>query len=472
MAVNRQGTWLRGCCGSDNVPMESGEIRITQKELHRYHVLRMVIDCRLTLKEAAELLGVSYRQAKRLRRAAEDGISGLVHGNRGREPWNKTPEDVRERVTELSESTYANFNDCHFAEMLAKREGLTLSDETVRVLRRSCGIKPKQKRRPPKHRSRRPRKAREGLMMLWDGSPHHWFGKSHTPCCAMAAMDDARGSVLALFFVEYECSWGYFELLRRVLRDYGIPVSVYQDRHSALKRNDEFWSIDEELAGKQDPTQVGAALEKLGIEAITALSPQAKGRVERLFRTLQDRLVANLELEGITEITNANTYIEQTFIDEFNAAFAHAPEDSTSAWRKLPKNLDTQRILSFRYDSTIGKDNAVRLGGMVIDIPPGPARRSYAGIRAEVRQLLDGSWRVYYEDRLIAQAPASQIGEPIRARNRRKGVRAAYDSRWVYAASAPPTPAANNYGDAPASTAKGTARRAKPGGAIGATKLA
>lgn len=165
-------------------------------------------------------------------------------------------------------------------------------------------------------------------MMLWDGSPHHWLGKDHPPCCAMAAMDDATGKVLALFFTEYECSWGYFELLRRVLRDYGIPVSVYQDRHSALKRNDDFWSIEEELAGRQEPTQVGAALEKLGIEPIVALSPQAKGRVERLFRTLQDRLTAMLELEGITDIDRANTYIEDTFLSEFNSMFATSPEES------------------------------------------------------------------------------------------------------------------------------------------------
>lgn len=450
--------------------MEIGGIRISQKELQRYHVLKMVLEGSLSLREAAEVLGVSYRHAKRLKRDAGEGISGLVHGSRGKEPWNKTPEDVRRRVVALSESTYHNFNDCHFTEMLLKREGLKLSDETVRVIRRAAGIKPKQRRRPPKHRSRRPRKAQEGMMMLWDGSPHHWLGKAHRPCCAMAAMDDATGKVLALFFTEAECSWGYFELLRRVLCDYGIVGSVYQDRHSALKRNDSYWSIDEELAGRQDPTQVGEALEKLGIEPIIALSPQAKGRVERLFRTLQDRLVAVLEMEGIASIDEANAYIQSTFIDEFNAAFAVAPENSASAWRKVPRNLDLERILSLRYDSTVANDNAVRLGGMVIDIPPGPKKRSYAGCRVEVRQILDGSWRIYYDDECIAQAPASAIYEPIRARNRRKGVRAAYDSRWVYLASAPNKDC--NSDSASHTTARPSLRRAGPGRVIGATKLA
>lgn len=452
--------------------METGGIKISQKELHRYHVLKMVLEERLSLRDAAGLLGVSYRHAKRLRKDAVEGIGGLVHGNRGRDPWNKTLEAVRSQVIALSETRYSGFNDCHFTEMLVEREGLSLSDETVRVIRRAEGIKPKQKRRPPKHRSRRPRKAQEGLMMLWDGSPHRWFGRQHAPCCAMVAMDDARGEILALFLTEYEGSRGYLELLRRVLRDYGIPASVYQDRHSALHRNDDFWSIDEELAGRRDPTQVGAALESLGIEPIIALSPQAKGRVERLFRTLQDRLVAMLELEAITSLADANAYIENTFVGEFNKKYAQAAAEPQSAWRKVPRGLDVERILSLRYDSTVAQDNAVRFGGMIIDIPPGPGKKSYAGVRAEVRQLLDGTWRIYYDNKLVATAPASTIAEPIRSRKRRQGVRAAHDSDWVYLASAPSRTADDPSSNTPVSTAKGSARRAKPGGTIGATKLA
>jgi len=368
----------------------------------------------------------------------------------------------------LSESRYSKFNDCQFTDLLAKDEGIRLSDETVRVIRRSEGIKPKQKRRPRRHRSRRPRKPQEGLMMLWDGSPHHWLGKEHEPCCAMAAMDDATGSILALFLTDWECSWAYFELLRRVVRDYGIPVSVYQDRHSALKRNDDWWSIEEELAGRRNPTQVGAALEALGIQPITAQSPQAKGRIERLFRTLQDRLVALMELGKITSIDEANAYIQSTFTREFNEQFAKAASEPQTAWRKIPRRLDIDRLLSFRYDSTVGNDNAVRLGDIIIDIPPGPHKRSYAGVKAEVRQLLDGSWRVYHEDTLIAQADAAPVAEPIRARSRRKGARAAYDSHWVYLASAPlPAPA-----KLLACTMGTSVRRAKPGRTIGATRLA
>ena len=429
----------------------------------------MVLENKLTLSEAARTLGLSYRHAKRLRKNLWDrGVAGLLHGNRGRPPSNKTCDEVKSRVVALSKEKYETFNDTHFFEMLRDVEGIEVSRETVRMIRRSEGIKPKVKRKTRKHHKRRPRKESEGLMMLWDGSPHRWFGTGTSPCCLMAAMDDAKGEALSLFFVEHECSWGYLKLLEDVTSRYGIPASVYQDRHSSLKRNDDFWSVEEQLAGRQDPTQVGAALEALGVEAIFAITPQAKGRVERLFKTLQDRLVAMLRLEGITDIQTANVYIREYFLDYFNSRFAVAAENTQRAWRKVARDLDLRRVLSFRYEATVGNDNAIRFAGMVIDIEPGPNKRSYAGVRAELRQTLDGNWRVYCQDKLIAAAPATQIVEPIRTRNRRKGVRAAYDSKWVYLSSAPDQGAS----EAKAHTARGTARRARAGHAIGATRIA
>ncbi len=330
----------------------------------------------MALSEAAEKMGVSYRQARRLRKSVEgDGVAGLLHGNRGRSPGNKISDEVRSKVLALSEERYSLFNDSHFHEMLVEREGISLSRETVRGIRRGDGIKPKMKRRPRKHHKRRPRKVSEGLMMLWDGSPHRWFGPGMEACCAMAAMDDATGKVLGLFFTEAECSWAYLELLRRVVTSHGIPASVYQDRHSSLKRNDDFWSIEEELAGRQDPTQVGSALESLSIEAIFARTPQAKGRVERLFKTLQDRLCAMLSLEGITDIAGANAYAE-IFVREFNEKFTVAPQDTQSAWRKPRRGLDLERVLSLEYGARVGNDNAIRFDGIVIDIPPDPAREA------------------------------------------------------------------------------------------------
>lgn len=451
--------------------MEKGCIRITQRDISRYHVLRIALDGRIVLSEAAATLGISYRHAKRLKKKLmEKGISGLPHGNRGRSPSNKTPEELSSRVAALSNDRYSKFNDTQFWEMLCEREGIELSRETVRAIRRGEGIKPKMKRRGKKHRKRRDRKESAGLMMLWDGSPHRWFGEEYPPCCLMAAMDDATGEVLSLIFVEKEGSVGYLRTLERVISRYGIPASVYHDKHSALVRTDDNWSIEEELAGQQYPTQVGAALKALGIQSIPASSPEAKGRIERLFRTLQDRLVPLFQLEGITGAEPANAYIEESdFLDDFNSKFAVEAVNAQSAWRAVPKNLDLDRVLSLEYEATVGNDNAIRFYGMIIDIPPGPHKRSYAKARVELRQTLDGGWRVYYQDKLIATGPPTEIVEPIRARKRRKGVPAAHDSQWVYMASAP---GQEDVYRAKAYTAKGTARRAGTGRAIGATRIA
>lgn len=408
-------------------------IAITQKEATRYDVLRRVLDGTISLMDAAGYMGVSYRQAKRLKKKAEKGLWALAHGNRGREPSNKLADQVRTRILSLSDEKYSCFNDTHFSEQLPA-EGIKVCRETVRGIRRYAGIAPKRKRKPKKHHRRRPRKTSEGLMMLWDGSPHRWFGPDKDPCCLMAAMDDATGKILGLLFCEHECSWAYLELLRRVVAGWGVPCSVYQDKHSALKRNDDWWSLEEELAGEREPTQVGMALADLGIEPIFANSPQAKGRIEKLFETLQDRLVAEMDILGIKEIEAANAYVEDVFIQEFNERFT-VKATGEHRWRRLHSSVDLDRICSFRYKAKVANDNAVRFCGMVFDIEPGPGGRNYAGIQADLRQMLDGSWRIYYHDELIGQAASTEVGEPFKTKRRRRDAKAAYDCHWVYLAS-------------------------------------
>jgi len=193
------------------------------------------------------------------------------------------------------------------------------------------------------------------------------------------------------------------------------------DQHGSLKRNDEHWTLDEELRGEQDPTQVGRALRELGIEVIYALSPQAKGRVERLWGTLQDRLVSELRLAAVRTCTRANTVLER-YIPEHNARFAVAPKESASAWRPVRQGIDLDRVCSFFYVATVLNDNTVRLGGQIIDIPPGPGSRSYAQAKVEVRQLLDGSWRVYREGSIIATAASTVVGELRSLKRRKKGL--------------------------------------------------
>jgi len=420
--------------------METEKILMGQRELKRLHLMEMVKVGKVTLREAGERIGVSYRQAKRIGQAIrERGIKGLVHGNRGRPSNHRLKESLRERVLKLSEEVYWDFNDTHFTEKLRECEGIDLNRETVRKLRREAGMAPKRRRRGPKHRKRRERKAQEGWMVLWDGSPHPWFGPDHPPCCLMAAIDDATGKLLAARFFPFEGSAGYLWLLKEMVKKYGIPMIIYQDRHGALHRNDSHWSLEEQLAGRQEPTQVGLALEALGIQSISALSPQAKGRVEKLFATLQDRLGAELRLKEIVMMEEANRFLQSTFLKDFNRRFAVRPREPQKAWREVPNHLDLDRIISFRYTATVGNDNTARLGGLVLDIPPGPQRKSYAKVKVEARQLLNGSWRIYAQDQLIAKHSPTFLKEPLRAlpRNKHhaKGVK---DYNWVYLASAPP----------------------------------
>jgi transposase len=408
-----------------------------QRELRRWHLMELAKAGKITLKEAGEKIGVSYRQAKRIRRAIrERGIKGVVHGNRGQPSNHRLKESLREKVLGLSREVYWDFNDTHFTEKLRECEGIDLNRETVRKLRRKAGIEPKRRRRAPGHRKRRERMAQEGAMVLWDGSPHHWLGPDQPACCLMAAIDDATGKLLVARFFPFEGSSGYLWLLREVVKRYGIPLVMYHDRHGSLYRNDSHWSLEEQLAGRQEPTQVGLALEALGIESIAALSPQAKGRIERLFGTLQDRLIAELGLEGVQSLEAANRFLK-TFIPRLNRRFALCPRESEEAWRKVPPDLDLDRMISFRYRSVVGNDNSVRIGGLILDLPPGPHRRSYAKAQVEVRQLLDGSWRVYYQDQLIAKHPSTELRDPVRALKHPRRIKGAPSEQWVYWASAP-----------------------------------
>ncbi len=409
---------------------------MSQKQLQRFRVVGFVESGQISLQDAAKKMGVSYRQAKRIcKRVGEKGPQGLIHGNVGRAPQNRTPESLRKRILELSSRKYADFNDRHFWEELVNTEALTIGRETVRKLRREAGILPKKKRRAARHRKRRERRAQEGWMVLWDGSPHRWLGTNQPPCCLMAALDDATGVVLAARFFPFEGTQGYLWLLREIVTRYGIPISIFQDRHGCLKRNDPHWSLEEELAGRQEPTQVGQALRSLGIQPIFALSPQAKGRIERLFGTLQDRLGAELHQAQILTPAAANEFLP-AYIKRFNQRFAVQARQPEKNWRPLPKGLDLDRAISFVYSLKVGLDNTVRLGELLLDIPPGPHGRSYAHAQVEVRQLLDGSWRIYYRDHLIAKHPSTALREPIRARPRKRN--GAHADWWVSKASAQP----------------------------------
>ncbi len=396
-----------------------GTITVSAREIQRSKVLDQVLQGALSLKHASELLEISYRQAKRLKhRYVQQGLEGLVHRGRGQAPPNRLAPDLCRQVLELHDQRYADFNDCHFTQMLLEQEHLQISREKIRQLLRRAGKKAKRRRRPPQHRSRRPRQPRPGVMVQWDGSPHHWFGPERPPCCLMAVVDDADSRLLAALFVPHEGAIGYLRLLDQLLRRHGVPLSIYHDRHSSLFRSDDHWSLEEQLQGVRFPTHVGRVLQELGIRTIPAYSPQAKGRIERLFGTLQDRLIPELALHRITELAAGNAWLEQAFIDDFNRRFARQPQKAESAFRRLPTR-DRYRLVAFAYEAGVANDNCVRLGDVMIDIPPGRSRHSYAQAKVLVRQHLDGAWSVWHRDQRIATHPGTELLEPIRTCKRR-----------------------------------------------------
>jgi hypothetical protein len=319
----------------------------------------------------------------------------------------------------LARGRYAGLNDHHLTEKLTTLEGLVVSRATVQRVLRAAGLISPRRRRPPRHRSRRLRRAQAGLLLQLDGSPYAWFGPAQPVCNLLAAIDDATGAVLTACFRVAEDAAGYLWLLRTLGRTVGLPAAVYTDGHGIFVRTDPHWTLAEELQGSQEPTQVGRALQTLGIHQIVAESPQAKGRIERLWNTFQDRLVAELQLAGIRTLAAGDAFLATTFLPAFNTQFAVPPAVAASAYRSVPRGVDLDRVCGFHYARRVAADNTVRVEEVVLQLQPGPGRRSYARAEADVVQCLDGSWRVYVADRLVATTPAPPDPGQLRARRQR-----------------------------------------------------
>jgi len=384
--------------------METWEtVTMSRKEARRPGLVQLAVAGKITTAEGARGLEMSLRQFRRLKaRYRAEGVRGLVHRRRGQPSGRGLDVERRDRIVELVQTTYRDFNDCHATEKLQALEGLPVSRSTVRRLRRAQGMPPKRRRRPPQHRARRPRHPAMGSLVLIDGSQFDWLGTG-THARLLGAIDDATSTVLALHFRPAEDLHGYLTLLGRLAARHGLPVTLYGDRLGVFVRNDAHWSLEEELQGAQHPTQFGQVLRDLGIGYIGAHSPQAKGRIERLWETLQDRLVVELRWHGITTVAAAEAFLP-TYLVDHNRLFAQPPADAAAAWRRPPRDLADR--LSCRYTRRVAHDNTVRLSPRWVQIPRGPHGRSYAGNRVEVRECLDGRLLVDYQGRRLATAPA------------------------------------------------------------------
>lgn len=374
---------------------------MSQKEAPRAGLVRAARDGKMTNAEGAGALGISVRQFRRLRAAYRDeGARGLVHGNRGQPSPRRLAPEERARIVALMLGKYVGFNDCHLTEKLRTVEKLTLSRELVRRLRLEAKLPAKRKRRAPKHRRRRERAGRMGALVLIDGSRHDWLEGRGSAFTLVGAIDDATGRILALALRQDEDLHGYFAMFGQLLEQHGLPVALYGDRFGALVRNDDHWTPEEQLAGRQQPTQFGQLLEELGVAFIAAHSPQAKGRIERLWETLQDRLISELRLLGLSTAEQVVAYLP-TFITEHNAKFAVAAREAEPAWRAAPPHVE--RLLACRYTRTVSRDNTASIPGRWIQLPARAHGRSWQGCRVEVRECLDGSAIVLHGGQVIAR---------------------------------------------------------------------
>jgi transposase len=396
---------------------------LTMKEEKRLEIIQRVYRGELTVGEAALIVGVSERQCYRIKgRVSEMGAKGVVHGNRGRPCKRKIKEKTVKRVVELAKGKYRGFNDRHLTEKLKEQEQIELCREKIRRILRSHGIASPRKRRANKHRSRRDRRAAEGMMLQVDGSPHDWLEGRGPALCLIGAIDDASNKVPRAFFEEAESSWAYFRLFCDIFKKHGLAQSVYSDRHSV------FWTdreptIQEQLVNKRPTTEVGRGLEELGVNLILAGSPQAKGRIERLWGTFQDRLVSELRLAAAKTKAQAQAVLER-YLPEHNRKFSKPPAQCEPAWRKVSLT-QIEQALCFKQQRTVAKDNTVTFEGTVFQIPKNSPRRCYADKRIDVHVLLDGAVEFFYQKEKIARfdSKTTHAFGLYRANGKREGFR-------------------------------------------------
>ena len=331
----------------------------------------------------------------------ENGAASLAHGHRGRRPANAIPETTRSRVVHLARTIYQGANHTHLSELLGEHEGIAIGRTILRRILVSAGLSSPKGRRPPKHRVRRQRMPQEGMLVQLDGSHHRWLGEEGPQFALLLAVDDATGCVVNALFCEQEDRLSYFLLLQGMLQRRGIPIALYTDRHPVFKRRSEY-----QPAGTS--TQFGRAMEELGIQLIFALSPRAKGRVERTAGTFQDRLVTELRLAGAATMEEDKAVLKQ-FLPRFNRRFRVPPQCPEPAFRPVGPELSLRQVLCFKHRRRVARDNTVKYHRYTLQLLPDHKRRSYAGAVVVVLEGLDGRLSLQHEGRIIAsqEAPPS-----------------------------------------------------------------
>ena len=357
-------------------------IMLRQRELRRLHVIRKVIEGQLTQSKAAELTSLSERQVRRIvRRVQEEGDEGIRHKSRGRQSSRKTSEKLRERIVELYRQKYRGFGPTLTAEKLCETEGIGVSRETVRTLLLGSGDwQTGRKRRT--HRQWRERKEHRGEMVQMDGSHHDWFEGRGPACVLMAYIDDATGRVYGRFYA-YEGTIPAMDSFKRYIRKYGIPLSIYLDKHTTYKSTGKP-TLEEELQGIEPMSQFERALKELDVTVLHAHSPQAKGRIERLFGTLQDRLVKEMRLRGISTIEEANRFLQE-YLPLYNRKFTIKAVSKQDLHRPVARGIDLHKILCIRTIRTVRNDSTIAHDKKLYQI-----EEPTAGKKVTIEERIDG----------------------------------------------------------------------------------
>jgi transposase len=343
--------------------MKQETIEMTRNQLRIYETIIKAKGGQITVKEAAEALGLSERQIRRLKkRVQEEGAAALVHKNSLKVPAHKLPQETAEKILSLKRSDlYSGSNFRHFKELLSEHHGIDISYTCLYCLLKSEGISPPRTRRRFKPHRRRKRKPQAGLLLQMDATPYAWFKGDRKMYALHGAIDDATGQITGLYMCKNECLHGYFEMLRRTVTNYGIPVSVYADRHTIFQSpNKGKAEIDAKI--KANDTQMGRCLKELSVQLIAARSPQAKGRIERLWDTLQSRLPVEFAIRGIATVDTANEFLAN-YLYAFNSEFAVEPEESDSMFSKLSEDMNTNYILCVKEQRTIDSGGVFAFGG-------------------------------------------------------------------------------------------------------------
>jgi len=405
-----------------------GEDRVMMsgKELRRLHVVRQAMEQHLTQVQAGTLLGLTDRHVRRLiQRVRQEGDRGLVHRGRGQPSNRRMAEPIKAKILRLYAQRYGDFGPTLAAEKLAERHGLGVSAETLRAWLLATGVGHFRRRTRP-HRAWRERKPHVGELIQLDGSHHEWLEGRGPRCVLMAYIDDASSRVFARFYA-YEGTIPAMDSFGRYVKRYGIPLALYTDKHTTYQ-SPAAPTVQEQLAGVEPTSQFGRALGELGVELIPAHSPQAKGRVERLFKTFQDRLIKELRLAGIATIEEANRFVEG-YLPIYNRRFAVPAAQAADLHRPRPAGWDLDRILCCKTRGVLRRDWTVAYHGHLYQI-----HDNLRATHVVVEDRVDGSIRITHHGRAldyhVITARPVRPAEPPRGHASRRPVTPRPDHPW------------------------------------------